>query len=61
MWIVFSQAGVTAADQDIANWLRKKHSGKKIILAVNKCESPTKGFQQATEFWSLGSVTLWFL
>ncbi|KAH7442246.1 hypothetical protein KP509_03G078300 [Ceratopteris richardii] len=54
IFVVDGQAGVTSADKDIANWLRKNHSNKKIILAVNKCESPTKGFQQAIEFWSLG-------
>jgi len=43
-----------AADVEIADWLRKSHSDKCIILAVNKCESPRKGLMQASEFWSLG-------
>lgn len=48
------QAGLTAADVEIGDWLRKKYSHKCIILAVNKCESPRKGVMQALEFWSLG-------
>lgn len=48
------QAGLTAADVEIADWLRKHYSKKNVILAVNKCESPKKGFMQASEFWSLG-------
>lgn len=50
----FSQAGLTAADVEIGDWLRKKFSHKCIILAVNKCESPRKGLMQASDFWSLG-------
>lgn len=48
------QAGLTAADEEIGDWLRKNYSTKCIILAVNKCESPRKGVMQASEFWSLG-------
>ncbi|MCO5548717.1 hypothetical protein L7F22_002178 [Adiantum nelumboides] len=54
LFVVDGQAGVTSVDKDIANWLRKKHSHKKIVHAVNKCEPPTKGFQQAIDCWSLG-------
>lgn len=54
IFVVDGQAGVTSVDKDIANWLRRKHAEKMIVLAVNKCESPTKGFHQAVEFWSLG-------
>ncbi|KAG9449486.1 hypothetical protein H6P81_009451 [Aristolochia fimbriata] len=54
IFLVDGQAGLTAADIEIANWLRKNYSSKNIILAVNKCESPRKGLIQATEFWSLG-------
>ncbi|KAG0583311.1 hypothetical protein M758_3G127500 [Ceratodon purpureus] len=54
IFVVDGQTGLTAADIDIGNWLRKKHSDKKITLAVNKCESPTKGQLQAAEFWTLG-------
>ncbi|XP_077210336.1 GTP-binding family protein isoform X2 [Tasmannia lanceolata] len=54
IFLVDGQAGLTAADVEIADWLRKNYSSKSIILAVNKCESPRKGFMQASEFWSLG-------
>ena len=50
------QAGLTAGDVEIADWLRKNYSRKNIILAVNKCESPSKGLMQASEFWCLGWV-----
>lgn len=52
--LVDGQVGVTAADIEIVDWLRKEHSDKSIILAVNKCESPRKGLMQAADFWSLG-------
>ncbi|XP_071914468.1 uncharacterized protein [Coffea arabica] len=55
IFLVDGQAGLTAADVEIGDWLRKKFSHKHIILAVNKCESPRKGSMQASEFWSLGT------
>ncbi|KAM0937581.1 putative GTP-binding protein EngA [Dioscorea sansibarensis] len=54
IFLVDGQAGLMAADVEIADWLRKNYSNKHIILAVNKCESPRKGLIQASEFWSLG-------
>ncbi|KAI3835631.1 hypothetical protein MKX03_015234 [Papaver bracteatum] len=54
IFVVDGQAGLSAADVEIADWLRKNYSDKTIILAVNKCESPRKGVMQASEFWSLG-------
>ncbi|GMN26359.1 hypothetical protein TIFTF001_001266 [Ficus carica] len=54
IFVVDGQAGLTAADEEIADWLRKNYSDKCVILAVNKCESPRKGMLQATDFWSLG-------
>ncbi|KAJ7947554.1 GTPase Der [Quillaja saponaria] len=54
IFLVDGQAGLTAADVEIADWLRKNYSKKYVILAVNKCESPRKGIMQASEFWSLG-------
>jgi GTP-binding protein len=54
MFTMVKQAGLTAADEEISDWLRKNYSDKYIILAVNKCESPRKGVMQASEFWSLG-------
>ena len=50
--IVDGQQGVTAADQAIAEWLRNYQC--KILLAVNKCESPELGLSMAAEFWQLG-------
>ncbi|KAJ4724266.1 GTPase Der [Melia azedarach] len=54
IFLVDGQAGLTAADVEIADWLRKNYMDKFIILAVNKCESPRKGIMQVSEFWSLG-------
>nr|XP_012573144.1 uncharacterized protein LOC101491603 isoform X2 [Cicer arietinum] len=54
IFLVDGQAGLTAADVEIADWLRKNYSNKCTILAVNKCESPRKRIMQASEFWSLG-------
>lgn len=50
--VVDGQAGVTAADEEIAAWLRQQ--SVPVVLAVNKCESPEQGLAQASEFWSLG-------
>ncbi|KMZ76506.1 GTPase Der [Zostera marina] len=58
IFLVDGQAGLVAADVEIANWLRKNYSNKCIILAVNKCESPRKGLMQASEFWSFGFTPL---
>ncbi|XP_038901228.1 GTPase Der [Benincasa hispida] len=58
IFLVDGQAGLTAADEEIAYWLRRNYSDKFTILAVNKCESPRKGMMQASEFWSLGFTPL---
>ncbi|WP_448562416.1 ribosome biogenesis GTPase Der [Trichothermofontia sp.] len=52
IFVVDGQAGVTAADQEIADWLRQQTVP--VLLAVNKCESPEQGLSQAAEFWNLG-------
>jgi len=57
IFVVDGQVGLTAADMDIYSWLRKYHSNVPLHLAVNKCESSTKGEDQILEFWSLGDVT----
>ncbi|KAL8129337.1 hypothetical protein V2J09_018492 [Rumex salicifolius] len=54
IFLVDGQSGLTAADVEIADWLRRNYSDKNIILAVNKCESPRKGLLQVSDFWSLG-------
>lgn len=58
IFVVDGQAGLTAGDVEIADWLRKNYSRKNIILAVNKCESPSKGLMQVSEFWSLGLLPI---
>ena len=51
------QMGLTTADEEIYQWIRKNYSDKPLQLAVNKCESSTKGEEQVLDFWSLGGVT----
>ncbi|HEY9697829.1 MAG TPA: ribosome biogenesis GTPase Der [Trichocoleus sp.] len=50
--VVDGQGGITAADEEIANWLRLQTVP--VLVAVNKCESVGQGMAQAAEFWSLG-------
>jgi GTPase len=50
--VVDGQAGLTAADEAIAHWLRQQPVP--VLLAVNKCESVEQGLVQASEFWNLG-------
>lgn len=52
MFVVDGQLGPTAADEEIADWLR--HQSVPILLTVNKCESIEQGLTQAAQFWSLG-------
>ncbi len=52
IFIVDGQLGLTAADEELADWLRQQKVP--ILLAVNKCESPDQGLSQAAQFWSLG-------
>ncbi|MBE9049316.1 ribosome biogenesis GTPase Der [Nostocales cyanobacterium LEGE 11386] len=52
IFVVDGQAGLNAADQEIAEWLRQQPVP--VLLAVNKCESPEQGAIQAAEFWELG-------
>ena len=37
--VVDGQEGLTASDEEIISWLRRKHPGKPVTLAVNKCEN----------------------
>lgn len=37
--VVDGQEGLTASDEEIVSWLRRKHPNKPITLAVNKCEN----------------------
>lgn len=52
IFVVDGQAGPTAADAQIADWLRQQTLP--VLLAVNKCESPEQGLAQAAQFWELG-------
>lgn len=50
--VVDGQQGITAADEEIAQWLRQQ--SLPVLVAVNKCESPQQGLAQGAEFWELG-------
>lgn len=50
--VVDGQMGPTAADQELAAWLRQQTVP--VLLAVNKCESELAGLAQAAAFWELG-------
>lgn len=52
IFVVDGKQGVTAADEEIATWLRQQPVP--VLLAVNKCESIEQGLIQAAEFWELG-------
>lgn len=52
IFVVDGQVGLTAADQEIGEWLRQQPVP--VMLAVNKSESPQQGLIQAAEFWELG-------
>jgi GTP-binding protein len=52
IFVVDGQVGLTGGDEAIATWLREQSIP--ILLAVNKCESPTTGMIQAADFWELG-------
>lgn len=51
LFLVDARDGVTAADQDVADVLRR--SGRPVILAVNKSDNATRR-QAALEFYELG-------
>ncbi|PMB51214.1 ribosome biogenesis GTPase Der [Fischerella thermalis CCMEE 5201] len=52
IFVVDGLTGPTAADEEIATWLRQQPVP--VLLTVNKCESPEQGLIQAAEFWNLG-------
>ncbi len=55
IFVVDGQVGLTGGDEAIASWLRAQ--SVPVLLAVNKCESPTTGLVQAAQFWELGLDT----
>ena len=54
--VVDGKAGMTGADLQIAEYLRREvlPTGLPVHVAVNKCESETTGALSAAEFWNLG-------
>ncbi|MGF1577128.1 MAG: GTPase, partial [Cyanophyceae cyanobacterium] len=52
IFVVDGIEGPTAADEEIAQWLRRHPLPT--VLAVNKCESAKMGLSQAAQFWDLG-------
>jgi GTP-binding protein len=43
LMVTDGQVGLQPGDQEIIEWIRTKHPGKPITMAVNKCESVQKG------------------
>jgi GTPase len=58
MLLCDGQEGPTTTDEEVIAWLRRVHSSKPVILAVNKCESATQGELQAASFWNYGHEPL---
>ncbi|MGE4548899.1 MAG: ribosome biogenesis GTPase Der [Intestinibacillus sp.] len=52
IFITDLRTGVTAADEDVASMLQR--SGKPIVLAVNKCDTPGAPPPDIFEFYNLG-------
>lgn len=52
--VVDGQEGLTGTDADIVQWIRRNHSKKPLLLAVNKCENVQKAEMQAAPFWEMG-------
>lgn len=44
--VVDGQSGLHPSDEEVLTWLRQHHPSKPVLLAVNKCESQTKGATQ---------------
>ena len=57
LFVVDGTQGLTDGDLSIAKWLRS--SQIKVIVVVNKCESPAMGASMASEFWKLGLGEPW--
>ena len=55
IFVTDGQSGLTAADKEIFRWLRKHHADIPVHLAVNKCESSTRGEEMVLDFWQLSS------
>lgn len=51
VWVVDARSGLTPADQDVVDLLRRSETP--VVLAVNKVDGPSQE-DLASEFWSLG-------
>jgi GTP-binding protein len=51
LFVVDTRDGVTAADEEVADLLRR--SSKPVVLVANKADNPSR-VAEASEFWSLG-------
>ena len=58
--VVDGQEGLTAADEEIISWLRRKHPDKPVTLAVNKCENVRLADTQVTHLY-LQLLSAWAL
>ena len=58
IFVTDGQSGLTAADKEIFRWLRKHHADIPVHLAVNKCESSTRGEEMVLDFWQLSSKSV---
>lgn len=54
--VVDGQEGLTASDQEIVSWLRRKHPHKPLTLAVNKCENVRTADTQVCTLHPLQSI-----
>jgi GTPase len=54
VWVVDSAAGLTAADEEVAEHLRRSTTRKPVILAANKAESQRRQQDALAEFFGLG-------
>lgn len=52
LFMVDARSGLQAADQDIAEFLHR--SGKKVVIAVNKCDRPGNTPLEVYDFYQLG-------
>eukprot|EP00210_Caulerpa_lentillifera_P000067 g63.t1 len=54
VFVVDGREGPTAGDSEILMWLKKSHSNKPVVMAVNKCDNGSTADIEAAAFWELG-------
>lgn len=52
LFMVDGKEGITTSDREVADLLR--HTGKNIILVVNKVDKPSKAYEDILDFYELG-------